>query len=121
MASTLCKYDFRKGDLFVLGWARLRRVRRESISSELIICGGGVHSVLLLHLVAYAYLDTIVVCLLWKIMGFSLGVLKYVGVRHVMDVVFSVCILTCMGSMSVLSYRCYIFVSCVKCASCGNS
>ena len=23
LASTLCKYDLRKGDLFVLGWARL--------------------------------------------------------------------------------------------------
>ena len=29
MASTLCKYDLRKGDLFVLSWARVRRVRRE--------------------------------------------------------------------------------------------
>ena len=27
LASTLCKYDLRKGDLFVLGWARVRRVR----------------------------------------------------------------------------------------------
>ena len=34
-ASTLSKYDLRKGDLFVLGWARLRRVRRRSISLEL--------------------------------------------------------------------------------------
>ena len=24
----LCKYDLRKGDLFVLSWARVRRVRR---------------------------------------------------------------------------------------------
>ena len=39
MASTLCKYDLRKGDLFVLNWAM---VRRESISSGLIMCGGGV-------------------------------------------------------------------------------
>ena len=42
LASTLCKYD-----LFVLGWARVRRVRRGSISSELIMCGAGVHSNLL--------------------------------------------------------------------------
>ena len=28
---TLCKYDFRKGDLFDLIWARERRVRRGSI------------------------------------------------------------------------------------------
>ena len=33
LASTLCKYDLRKGDLFVLSWARVRRVRRGSISS----------------------------------------------------------------------------------------
>ena len=24
LASTLCKYDLRKGDLFVLNWARVR-------------------------------------------------------------------------------------------------
>ena len=51
-ASTLCKYDLRKGDLFVLSWARVRRVRWGSLSSELLMCGGGVHSILLLHLVA---------------------------------------------------------------------
>ena len=42
LASTLCKYDLRKGDLFVLSWARVRRVRRGNISSELLICGGDV-------------------------------------------------------------------------------
>ena len=26
--STLCKYDLRKGDLYVLGWGSIRRVRR---------------------------------------------------------------------------------------------
>ena len=31
LTSTLCKYDLRKGDLFVLSWVRVRRVRRESI------------------------------------------------------------------------------------------
>ena len=46
LASTLCKYDLRKGDLFVLSWARVRRVRRGSISSELLVCGGGVRSIL---------------------------------------------------------------------------
>ena len=46
LASTLCKYDFWKGDLFVLSWARVRRVRRGSLSSELIMCGGGVRSIL---------------------------------------------------------------------------
>ena len=49
LTSTLCKYDLRKGDLFVLSWAR---VRRGSISSELLMCGGGVYSILLLPLVA---------------------------------------------------------------------
>ena len=35
LASTLCKYDLGKGDLFVLSWARVRRVRRGSLSSAM--------------------------------------------------------------------------------------
>ena len=31
LASTKCKYDLRMGDLFVLSWSRVRRVRRVSI------------------------------------------------------------------------------------------
>ena len=31
LTSTLCKYNFRKGDLFVLSWARVRRVRQERL------------------------------------------------------------------------------------------
>ena len=42
------KYDLRKGYLFVLSWAMVRRVRRGSISSELLMCGGVVRSILLL-------------------------------------------------------------------------
>ena len=45
LSSTLCKYDFRKGDLLVLSWARVRRVKWVSIPSELIMCGGGVRSI----------------------------------------------------------------------------
>ena len=62
LALTLCKYDFRKGDFFVLSWARERRVRRGSISSELLMCGGGVRSILLLLLVDRC-LETIAVCI----------------------------------------------------------
>ena len=62
LTSTLCKYDLRKGDLFVLSWSMVRRVRRGSISSELLICGGGMHSILLLPLVA-RYLETIYACI----------------------------------------------------------
>ena len=64
LASTLCKYDLRKGDLFVLSGARVRRVRRGSLSSELLVCGGGVRSILLLPLVARC-LETIDVCI-WR-------------------------------------------------------
>ena len=46
LASTLCKYDLRTGDLFVLSWSRVRRMRRGRISSELLMCGGGVRSIL---------------------------------------------------------------------------
>ena len=65
---TLCKYDLRKGDLLVLSWARVRRVRRGSISSELLMCGGGVHSILLLSLVARC-IETIDVCI-WSMFIF---------------------------------------------------
>ena len=37
LASNLCKYYLRKGDSFVLSLARARRLRRRSISSELLI------------------------------------------------------------------------------------
>ena len=68
LASTLCTYDLRKGDLFVLSWARVRQVRRGSISSELLKCGGGVRSILLLSLVARC-LETIDVCI-WRMSVF---------------------------------------------------
>ena len=60
LASTLCKYD-----LFVLNWARVRRVRRGSISLELILCGGVMCSIWLLPLVA-RFLETIDVCI-WSL------------------------------------------------------
>ena len=65
LASTLCKYDLRKEYLFALSWARVRRVRRGSLSSEMLMCGGGVRSILLLPLVARC-LETIDVCI-WRI------------------------------------------------------
>ena len=44
LASTLCKYDLRKGYLFYLGWPRVRRVMRGSISSELLMCSGSAYA-----------------------------------------------------------------------------
>ena len=78
LASTLCKYDFRNGDLFVLSWARVRRVRRGSLSSELLMCGGGVRSILLLPLVARC-LETIDVCI-WAHVCFCVCCSDSVGV-----------------------------------------
>ena len=57
LVSTLCNYDLRKCDLFVLSWVRVRQTSRESTSSELLMCGRGVRSILLLSLVA-RYLET---------------------------------------------------------------
>ena len=68
LASTVCKYDLRSGDLFVLSWERVRRVRWVSISSELQMCGGGVRSILLLPLVARC-IETIDVCI-WHMFVF---------------------------------------------------
>ena len=67
--STLCEYDLRKGDLFVLSWARMRRVRRGCISAELLMCGGGMRSILLLPLVDRC-LETIDVCI-WRMLFMS--------------------------------------------------
>ena len=74
LASTLCKSDLRKGDMRVLSWARVRQVRREGLSSELTMCGGGVRSILLLPLVARC-LETIDVCI-WR-MFVSMSVVVY--------------------------------------------
>ena len=77
LASTLCKYDLRKGNLFILSWARVRRVIRGSISSELLMCGGGVRSILLLPLVTKC-LETIDVCI-WRMFVFMSAVVTVWG------------------------------------------
>ena len=68
LASALCKYDLREGDLIVLSWARVRRMKHGSISLELLMCGGGVRSILLLRLVARCR-ETIEVCI-WRMFIF---------------------------------------------------
>ena len=60
--------DLRKGDLFVRGWARVRQVRRGSISSKLQTCDGGERIILLLPLVVRC-LETIDVCI-WHMFVF---------------------------------------------------
>ena len=80
LASSLCKYDLRKGELFVLSWAMVQRVRWGCISSELLMCGGGVRSILLLPLVARC-LETIDVGI-WRMFVFMyvvVNVWRYVG------------------------------------------
>ena len=78
LATTLCKYDLRKGDLFVLSWARVRRVMRGCLSSELLMCGGGMRSILSLPFVARC-LETIDVCI-WRMFVFMSVVVTVVGV-----------------------------------------
>ena len=68
LASSSCKYRFRKGDLFVLSWENVQRVIRGSISSELLMCGGVVRRIVLLPLVARC-LETIDVCI-WRMCAF---------------------------------------------------
>ena len=84
LASTLCKYDLRKGDLFVLSWARVRRVRRGNISSELLMCGGGVRSILLLPLVARC-LEIMNVCI-WSMFVFMSVVVTVWGYEGILAV-----------------------------------
>ena len=75
LASTFYKYDLRKRDLFILSW--VRRLRRGSISSEMIMCDGGVRSILLLPLVARC-LETINVCI-WSMFVFMYVVVTVWG------------------------------------------
>ena len=62
LASTLCKYDLKKGDLFVLSWARVRRVRRGSMLLPLVD----------------RYLETIDVCI-WRMFVFMSAVVTVWG------------------------------------------
>ena len=105
LALALCKYDLRKGYIFILSWARVRRVMQGIIFSELLMCGGGVRSILILPLVArcletkdvcicriFVFMSVVVtvngvgicgnVCCVAAVVEnsvlFSLGVLKYV-------------------------------------------
>ena len=138
---------FEEGWFIVLSWARVRRVRRWSISAELPMCGGGVHSILLLPPMVRC-LDTIDVCI-WRRFAFmsvvvtvwgSVGMfVVYVGgvgvVKYVVCLckgcdgccVFCLncealsCRCSCMGSMSVSSCRCCMLVSCVHPVTVLNS
>ena len=77
LASTLCKYDLRKGDLFVLSLARVRRVMRGSISLELLMCGAGERRIVLLPLLARC-LETIDVSI-WRMFVFMSAVVTVLG------------------------------------------
>ena len=78
LALTLCKYNLRKGDLLFLSWAWVRKVKQLNFSSEQLMYGGGVRSIVLLLLVARC-LETIDVCI-WR-----------------MDACFYVCCSDCVG------------------------
>ena len=49
-ASTLCRYDVKKGDLFVLSCARVRCCALVSVASVVFIVGAAVCSSLLIYL-----------------------------------------------------------------------
>ena len=101
LASTLCKYDLRKGDLFVLSWARVRRLRQRSLSSEL--CGGCVRSILLLPLVARC-LATIDVCIWLMFVCFYVCCSDCVGVCRNVCYVAAVVKIVGFLNLGVLNY-----------------
>ena len=75
--STLCKYDLRKGHLFILSWARDATSEAGSISSEMLMCGVGVRSILPLPLVTKC-LEIIDVCI-WRMFVFMTVVVTVWG------------------------------------------
>ena len=110
LASTLCKYDLRNGELIVLSWA-MGRVRRGSISSELLMRDRGVLSILLLPLVA-KWLETIDVCI-WRMFVFM----------SVVEIVWGLCECCCVAavvkdsvfSLGVLKYVVCLYKGCDGC------
>ena len=126
------------GDLFVLNRARVRRLRRGSISLELLMCGGGVRSIFPLvarcmYMVHVCFISVVVT--VWGSVGMvccvaavvndsvsSLGVLKYVVclckgcdgccVFCLYCEAWS-CRCSCMGNVIISSSRCCMRVSCV--------
>ena len=139
LALSLCKYDLRKDDLFVLSWARVQRVRRWSISLEPIMlpiiiapCGyipSNYRCMYMEHVCFCVCCSVCVgvcgnVCCVAKVVKrvfFSLGVLKSVVclckgwdgccVLCLYGDAWS-CRCSCMGTMSVSSCICCMFVSC---------
>ena len=115
MASTLCKYDLRKGNFVCSELGKGATSEAGKYLSELLVCGGGVRSILLLSLVARC-LETIDVCI-WSMVVFMSVVCLCRGCDGCC--VFCLyceawsCRCSCMGSVSVLSCRCCMFVSCV--------
>ena len=81
LASTLCKYD-----LFVLSLARVFRVMRGSISSELLMCARSARSILILPLVDRC-IETIDVCTWHMFVCMSVVVRVCVNVRCVSHIV----------------------------------
>ena len=70
LASTVCTYDLRKGDLFVLSWASVRRVMRGSIFLALLVCGGSVRNILLLPLLARCPEPIYIYICIWRMFVF---------------------------------------------------
>ena len=77
LSSTLCMYDLGKRDYLVLNLVRVRQVRWGSISSDLLMCGGGVYIILLLLTVA-KFLETIDICR-WRLCVFMYVVVTVWG------------------------------------------
>ena len=103
LASTLCKYDLRKSDLFrVLSWAKVGRVRQGSISSGLLMCGIGERSILLLRVAKF--LDTIYVYIYIYIYIWRMIVLMSVVVT--VWSLWNVCCVAAVVKDSVLALEC---------------
>ena len=124
LATTLCKYDLRKGDLFFLSWAIVQQLRRGSISSELLM-----FVFMSIVVIVWGSVGMFVVLQpLLKIVVFSLGELKYVVCLCKGCDGYCVFCLYCdtwscrcssMGNMSVFVMQ--MLYVCVLCASCGSS
>ena len=89
--STLCKHNLRKGDLFVRSGARVRRMMRGCVSSEMLMSGGCVRSISSLLLVArclekIVYIWRMFVCIVVVVTGGAIGM--FIVYRVLFKIVF---------------------------------
>ena len=123
-SSILYRYDSRRGDLFVLSWARVRRMSLERVSSVVFISGGSACSVLLISLLE-RYLVTMDECMVFalfcmsEVVTVSVFVFMFVVYLVLLNVVCFLSLWLRLCSVSVCSGCDGCCAFCLNCDACS--